>query len=406
MTSTAPSAIVVGGGPGGLMAAEVLAANGCRVVVHEHRSSVGRKFLLAGRSGLNLTNDEPVDSLVHRYGSSGPRLETALHTFSPDDLRDWAEGLGERSFIGSGGRVFPDSLRATPLLRAWLARLNALGVEFATNSRFRGWDHDDLVFEAHDVIGRVRADIVVFALGGASWPRVGSDGGWVEPFTEAGVAVTPLRASNCGVLIPWSDHFVSNHEGLPVKNVSVTVDDHTVRGDLTVTRTGLEGGAVYAHSSALRRQLDEHGRATMLIDLLPDQSMRQAVERLGRRRPKDSTSNALRRAFHLSPTTISFVRETRPALLPSASSALVALLKELPVTIDGLAGIDRAISSSGGVAFDQVDDDFMLVSRPGTYVVGEMLDWDAPTGGYLLQATFSTAVAAARAALRRTGAVS
>lgn len=386
------------------MAAEVLATSGIRVTVHEHRSSVGRKFLLAGRSGLNLTNDEPLEQLLDRYGSARDLLEPAIRAFTPDHLRDWAESLGERSFIGSGGRVFPDSMRATPLLRAWLARLVSLGVEFRTSSAFRGWDGSSLVVESHGARTLIDSDIAVFALGGASWPRVGSDGQWVEAYTSAGIDVKPLRAANCGVLIPWSDHFLAAHEGMPVKNVSVTVADVTVRGDLTITRTGLEGGAVYAHSSALRRLLEQRGRATMLVDLLPDQSFRSAIERLGRRRPKDSTSNALRRAFHLSPASISFVRENRPALLPSAPSALVALLKELPVTVAGLADIDRAISTAGGVSLDEVDHDFMLTSRPGTYVVGEMLDWDAPTGGYLLQASFSTAVAAARAAVARLGA--
>ena len=383
------------------MAAEVLASSGVTVTVYDQRASVGRKFVLAGRSGLNLTNDESIDRFITRYGESSPRLESALRAFTPDDLRAWAESLGERSFIGSGGRVFPDSMRATPLLRAWISRLNSLGVEFRTRARFCGWDGDSVLIDVDDSTETITCDIVVFALGGASWPRVGSDGAWVDTFRSAGVTVNPLRASNCGVLIPWSDHFLANHEGMPVKNVSITVEGNAVRGDVTVTRSGLEGGAVYAHSSALHKQLEHHGQATMLVDLLPDLSLRTAIDRLGRRRSKDSTSNALRRAFRLSPTALSFVRETRPALLPSAASALVALLKELPVTITGLADINRAISTAGGVSLDEVDDDFMLVSRPGTYVVGEMLDWDAPTGGYLLQASFSTGVAAARAALRR-----
>ena len=405
------TAVVVGGGPGGLMAAEVLASAGVRVTVVEHKASAGRKLLLAGRSGLNLTNAEPLEVLLARYGPQREQLAPAIRAFGPDDLRAWCEGLGEPTFVGSSGRVFPVSFRATPLLRAWLRRLDALGVTILTRTRWTGWapgpdgapdPRRPTVEHADGRPEELDADVTILALGGASWPRVGSDGRWVEVVRAAGVEVTPLRPANCGVELDWSDAFRSRFEGVPIKNVRASVqgeDTGGVRGDLMVTAAGLEGGPVYACSAAVRSAIDRDGAATLLLDLHPDLSAEALAGRLGRRRPKDSLSSVLRRAAGLPAVQVALLHEVIESPLPRASADLAALLKAVPVRIGRTASLDRAISTAGGVAFDEVDERFMLRRLPGVYVVGEMLDWEAPTGGYLLQATFSTAVAAARSAL-------
>ena len=397
------TALVVGGGPGGLMAAEVLAAGGMAVTVVEHMPSVGRKLLLAGRSGLNLTHGEATDRLVTRYGVEQERLAPAVRAFDAGALREWCAGLGEPTFVGTSGRVFPSSLRATPLLRAWLRRLDALGVVIRTRTRWEGWDADgaSLLRGPDGVVASLAADATVFALGGASWPRVGSDGGWVPHFVSAGVDVRPLRPANCGVLRDWSAEFVERHAGEPVKNVALRVGSSVARGDMVITDTGLEGGPVYVVAAAARDTLEADGAATLTVDLHPDVSEGDLAQRLGRARPKDSTSSTLRRIAGFGPTAVALLREVCAAPLPRDAATLAALVKAIPIALDGVAPIDRAISSAGGVALHEVDETFMLVRRPGTYVVGEMLDWEAPTGGYLLQATFSTAVAAAKGVLAR-----
>lgn len=401
-TSVPATAIVVGGGPGGLMAAEVLATAGVRVTVVEHMASVGRKFLLAGRSGLNLTHSEPLDRMLARYGSSSPRLEVALRAFDADALRAWSAGLGEPTFIGTSGRVFPTSLRGTPLLRAWLRRLDELGVEVLTRTAWVGWAPDGAL-SVRDRDGAERdlaSEVVVFALGGASWPRVGSDGGWVTRFRAAGIEVHELRPANCGVRIAWPTEFVDRHAGAPVKNVALRVGDTVARGDMVITSTGMEGGPVYSLSAAVREVCDVAGAATVEVDLHPDLGVAQVADRLRRRRPKDSMSSTLKRTLGLDSATVAWLRAVVDRL-PADPDELATLLKAVPMAVDGLVPIDRAISSAGGVALAEVDDTFMLRHMPGTFVVGEMLDWEAPTGGYLLQATFSTAVLAANAAAAR-----
>ena len=409
------TALVVGGGPGGLMAAEVLATAGMRVTVVEHMPSVGRKLLLAGRSGLNLTHSEPIEAMLGRYGQQRRRLEQAIDAFSPADLRAWCVGLGEPTFVGSSGRVFPQSFRATPLLRAWLQRLDRLGVSIITRTRWTGWGHLPdgsidpcritvrTVGDEDSTARELTADVVVLALGGASWPRVGSDGGWAAAVREAGVEVHPLRPANCGVRYEWSPGFVARHGGAPVKNVAATVagdPTSTVRGDITITDDGLEGGPVYTLSAAVREAIDRTGSATLLIDLHPDLTQAEAATRLERRRPKDSLSTALKRTLGLSPTAVALLREVCGDTVSRDTATLAALVKAVPVVVRATASIDRAISSAGGIAFHEIDESFMLHRLPGVFVAGEMLDWDAPTGGYLLQATFATAVAAAQGALR------
>ncbi|MFM2077220.1 MAG: hypothetical protein RJA49_1110 [Actinomycetota bacterium] len=400
--ATVRTAVVVGGGPGGLMAAEVLATAGVRVTVVEHMPSVGRKFLLAGRSGLNLTHSEPIDRMLARYGTQAARLEPALRAFDADALRAWSAGLGEPTFIGTSGRVFPRSLRATPLLRSWLRRLHDLDVRIETRTRWLGWEGDALRFERDGVQHTSAPECTVLALGGASWPRVGSDGGWVPLLRGAGVEVRDLRPANCGVLIAWSPGFVARHAGHPLKNVALSLGTIRSRGDVMITATGLEGGPVYALTAAIRDAADR-GPAALTVDLHPDLSVADVAERLRAGRSKDSLSSTLRRTLGLSPVTVAWLRDVVPTPLPRDPTALAALVKAVPVLLEGVAPIARAISSAGGVALDEVDASFMLRRMPGTYVVGEMLDWEAPTGGFLLQATMATAVAAARAGVTRQG---
>jgi hypothetical protein len=381
-------AVVVGGGPGGLIAAEVLATAGVVVTVLEQMASPGRKLLLAGRGGLNLTHTEPLDAFLDRYGSARSRLAAAIEAFGPDDLRAWAAGLGEEPFVGSSGRVFPASLRATRLLRAWLRRLDDLGVDVRTRHRWDGWT-DALTSSA---------DVTVLALGGASWPRSGSDGSWVATFEDEGIAVAPLRPANVAFAAHWSEPFRERFAGAPLKNVVLSHRGTSVRGEALVSDRGLEGGAVYALSASLRDAIDGDGSATLVADLQPDRSEADIEGRLSRVREKESTSNALRR-IGLSPLAIALVRESCRNRMPADRGVLARLVKAVPIELVATSSIDRAISTAGGVELDEVDETFMLRRRPGTFVAGEMLDWEAPTGGYLLQATFSTGVAAANGAL-------
>jgi uncharacterized flavoprotein (TIGR03862 family) len=382
------------------MAAERCAAGGASVVVVEHRASVGRKLLLAGRSGLNLTHAEPLDALLDRYGSARGRLEPAIRHFGPDDLRAWCHGLGEDTFVGSSGRVFPVSFRATPLLRAWLRRLDELGVEFRVHHRWLGWSGEGVtIADRVGVTTTLRPRVTVLALGGASWPRVGSDGAWVPHVRQLGVDVVPFRPANCGFEVGWTDRFVEQFAGTPLKNIRLSVGGVEVRGDAVITRYGLEGGAVYAVAAPLRDLVETSDEAVLHVDLQPDLDVSAVATRLARVRSKDSRSTALRRALKAAPVAVGLLREVTGNHLPDDPATLAALVKAAPVKVTGAAPIERAISSAGGVALDEVDDSFMLHRRPGVFVVGEMLDWEAPTGGYLLQGVFSTAVSAGDAAI-------
>ncbi len=398
---------VIGGGPAGLMAADVLSAGGAAVTVYERMPSLARKFLMAGRGGLNLTHSEDLEPLLTRYGAAQVRLRPLVENFSPAALTAWCEALGQETFVGSSGRVFPKAMKASPLLRAWLRRLDAAGVQVRLRHAWRGWDDEGrLLFDCPDGPVAIAADATVLALGGASWPRLGSDGGWVASLTGAGVVVTPLQPANCGFLVPWTDVFRNRFEGEPLKRVALTLGDTTVRGEAVITRAGIEGGGIYALSAPLRDAIARTGEVVVHVDLRPDHTQAELETRLSRPRAKQSLSTFLRKSVHLAPVAIGLLQEAAVtfaaplnALTPTE---LAQRMKAVPVRVTGMAAIDKAISSAGGVAWDEVDETLMLRRRPGTFVAGEMLDWDAPTGGYLLQACFATGAAAGHGALNWT----
>jgi len=364
---------IIGAGPAGLMAAEVLSEGGATVRIIDHMASPARKFLMAGRGGLNLTHSEPLDRFLDRYGEARGFLEPAIRAFPPEALIAWCNCLGIETFVGSSGRVFPKTMKASPLLRAWLRRLDGLGVKLELKTEWTG-DKE--------------ADAMILAMGGASWPRLGSDAGWAAILRQRGIEVKELVPANCGVTIDWSDFFMERFAGEPLKRIAMTVGGRTVRGEAVVTRRGLEGGVVYA--------LGPHLRATneLALDLRPDLSVADLEARLARPKGKASQSNFLRKAAGLSPVAIALLREV-------GAPMTAAGLKSLNLTVTGTDTLARAISSAGGVALGEVDRQFELRRWPGVFAVGEMLDWEAPTGGYLLQACFSTAVTAARACLAR-----
>ncbi len=355
------------------MAAEVLAKGGASVTIHDHMAAPARKFLLAGRGGLNLTHSEPLDRFLERYGEAKAFLEPAIRAFPPDALIEWANELGIETFVGSSGRVFPKQMKASPLLRAWLKRLDGLGVQLQTRARWQGFDGTP----------------TILAMGGATWPHLGSDAAWVPILQAAGISVNPLKPSNGRFLVNWSPVFRQRFAGAPIKNVALTYAGHRVRGEVMISHEGIEGGAIYALSRGMR-EVPGH---PLVIDLRPDLTADALSARLARPRGKDTQSNYLRKVAGLVPVAISLLRET-------GTAADAAGIKALPLQILRPAGIARAISSAGGIAREELDANFQLKKLPGVYAVGEMLDWEAPTGGYLLQACFSTAVSAARALLR------
>ena len=387
---------VIGAGPAGLMTADILSAAGLKVTVYDRMPSVARKLLIAGRGGLNLTHSEPLDRLKTRYGAAAARLAPIIDAFPPQALIAWAEALDQPTFVGSSGRVFPETLKASPLLRAWLARLKAQGVEIKTRHDWQGWtEAGNLIFAN----GTAKADATILALGGASWPRLGSNGAWVDILAKQGVPITPLRPANMGFTVAWSDPF-RRFEGEPLKGIALTFNGCTVRGEAMITKTGIEGGALYALSADLREAIAGQGTATPTIDLRPDITQADLTAKLSRPRGSDSLSNFLRKAINLAPVAINLLRETHGT--PAAdAAALAAQIKAAPIRLTGTQPIDRAISTAGGIKLEALDEDLMLRALPNVYAVGEMLDWEAPTGGYLLQATFATAATAARAILRK-----
>jgi uncharacterized flavoprotein (TIGR03862 family) len=395
MPEPGPDAAVIGAGPAGLMAAETLAQAGLTVAVFERMPSPARKLLIAGRGGLNLTHGEPIGTFLDRYGAARAWLAPAIEAFPPAALIAWAEGLGQETFTGSSGRVFPRAMKASPLLRAWLARLGARGVVLHLRHRWVARDADGaLRFETPEGPRAVRPGVAVIALGGASWPRLGSDGTW--PALLPAIAVSPLRPANCGILIPWSEPLRTRHAGAPLKRIAISFRDRSVRGEAVITDTGLEGGAVYALAASLREAIAAEGHARLTLDLRPDLPREALAARLAAPRRGQSLSTFLRKAAGLPPPAIALVHEALHA--GAAGDDLAGLIKALPLTATGTAGLERAISSAGGILRDELDERFMLRRLPGVFACGEMLDWEAPTGGYLLQACFATGVAAGRGA--------
>ena len=380
-----------------MIAAETLARGGVAVTVFDRMANPGRKLLLAGRGGLNLTHSEPREALLQRYGAATKCLSSAIEAFSPDDLRAWCEGLGQATFVGTSGRVFPKAMKSSPLLRAWLLRLRELGVQFETRMLWQGWTPDgELTFAGREQ--PFKAAAVVLALGGASWPRLGSDGGWAPLLAARGVDIAPLTPANCGVVIAWSDLFRSRFSGEPLKRIALTAAGISARGEAMVTTSGLEGGAVYQLGPALRQNLTETTGGGLTLDLRPDFTIDELATKLYRPRGKQSVSNHLRKSAGLPPVAVALLHEAG-AYLPADVTELAKAIKSVPLHVTSLAPIERAISTAGGIAWPELDPHFMLRKLPSVFAAGEMLDWEAPTGGYLLQACFSTGVAAAKGVL-------
>ncbi|MEX0280681.1 MAG: TIGR03862 family flavoprotein [Arenibacterium sp.] len=384
---TAVDALVVGGGPAGLMAAEVLSAKGLSVLVAEAKPSIGRKFLMAGKSGLNLTKAEDPATFIKAYADAAQWLQPAINAFGPDDVQNWARSLGRSLFTGSTGRVFPTEMKASPLLRAWLSRLRERDVMLRTRLKWCGWRAPGLaVFETPDGETEIRYKAMVLALGGASWPRLGSDGAWRALLDAKGIRSAPFAASNAALRIDWSAH-MQRHFGAPLKNICLSCGEFHSRGEAILSRHGLEGGGIYALSRPIREG------APLFIDLVPDIGVETLAHRLSQGRPKESLSNRLRKRARLTPAQVAMVQEfARP--LPTALDDLAEYLKGLRVIHRGLAPIEEAISTSGGIRRDELNSSFMLTRLPGVFCAGEMLDWDAPTGGYLLTVCFATGKAA------------
>jgi uncharacterized flavoprotein (TIGR03862 family) len=396
MASEKYDVVVVGGGPAGLRAAELTSAAGRRTLLADHKPSVGRKFLVAGRGGLNLTHSEPVENFLARYGESSARWETMLAEFSPAELRAWAAGLGIETFIGTSGRVFPLTKQAAPLLRRWIERLRKQGVSFRPRHALAGlrrakngeWTVD---FTTAQGLAKIPTRAVILALGGASWPQTGSDGGWVNLLAEMGVAIAPLLPANCGYEVEWSPDFLAQAEGLPLKNIGVRAGGESVAGELLITKYGLEGGALYLLGRALRAM----EKPALEIDLKPAFTAEQLAGKIRHAKSAHLLDQATQ-AWKLGPVAVALLQARAPF---DSAANLAALAKAYPLTLRGPRPVDEAISSAGGVKWSELDDHLMLKSHPGVFCAGEMIDWDAPTGGYLIQGCFSTAACAARGLL-------
>ena len=404
-TEDARSVAVIGGGPAGLIAAERLRAAGLRVDLYEAKGSVGRKFLIAGKGGLNLTHSEPRPGFDARYRERAPEIGRWLDRFDADALREWARGFGVDTYVGSSGRVFPHDRKAAPLLRGWVRRLREQGVAFHVQHRWAGWDDAGaLRFDAPQGEARATPDAVLLALGGGSWPELGSDGAWTAWLAARGVGLAPLRPANCGFEVGWSAHFAQRHAGAPVKPVVVHWRDaagaeRALQGECVATRYGVEGSVIYAISAELRELVDRDGFADLALDLVPGRSEAQLQAAMARPRGARSLSEHLRRAAGVHGVKAGLLHEALPREALQDPARLAAALKRLPLRLLRPRPIDEAISSAGGIRFEALDARLMLRALPGVFAAGEMLDWEAPTGGYLLTACFASGLVAAEGVL-------
>lgn len=388
--------VIVGGGPAGLMAAEAAASTDTHVELYDAMPSVGRKFLLAGKGGLNLTHSEPIEPFLSRYGQHRAFIEPAIRSFPPSDLRDWARKLGMETFVGTSGRIFPTDLKAAPLLRAWLRRLRQSGVQFHIRHRWRGWDEEGrLRFTTPQGLVHAHADAVVLALGGGSWPHLGSDAAWTQILAEQKIPIAPLKPANCGFDVRWSEHFRTKFAGQPVKTVEVTaktVDGMVIRqrGECVVTETGVEGGLIYTVSSHVRDAIATEGTATLWLDLAPDRSLQQLTKNLSKPRGKRTLATHLARCAGIAGVKAGLLREVVSKDVLADSARLASAIKSISLTLTAPRPLAEAISTAGGVSFEALDNRLMLRARSGVFCAGEMLDWEAPTGGYLLTGCMAT----------------
>ena len=376
---------IIGGGPSGLMAADILSANGYAVTIYERKATFGRKFLMAGRGGLNISNSENIDDFIKNYGIKSNIFKNIINNFTPENLRDWCKGLGERTFIGSSGRIFPESFKASPLLRAWIKRLDQQNVIFKLNHNWLGWKKDNLIFKTKSGIIYIESNMTILSLGGASWPNLGSDGSWVKILKDQNIEVSNLQPSNCGFMVEWSKIFSKRFEGKSLKSVSLSFQDKNILGEFIITKNGVEGGAIYTLSSLLREEINKNGEAKLILDLKPDFNIKETNKRLQKPKLKLSITNYLRKTLNLSDVAIGLLMEL-PDRNNSSPEKITNNIKSYALILKKPFGINRAISTAGGVTFNSIDKNFMLNNKKNVFIAGEMLDWEAPTGGYLLQA--------------------
>lgn len=392
---------IVGGGPAGLMAAEVISAHNVKVDLYDSMPSVGRKFLMAGKGGLNITHSEPFEQFVSRYGKRRANIEPMLKVFGPEELRQWVHGFGIETFVGTSGRVFPVGMKASPLLRAWLKRLSDSGVTFHLRHRWTGWRTDrSLRFEAPQGEKIVNTDAIILALGGGSWSRLGSNGAWVPRLREVWAEVEPLRPSNCGFDVAWSPHFRQRFEGHPLKSVTLSFGSFHQQGEFIITKTGVEGSLIYAASSMLRDEIEVKGKAIITLDLAPNRSEEWLQEKLSKPRGSRSIAAHLEKTINLKGVKAGLLHEFVSKQDFTSPAQLAYFIKHLSVPLIAPRPLEEAISSAGGVTFESLDGNLMLRSMPGVFCAGEMLDWEAPTGGYLITACMSSGYAAGQGVLK------
>jgi len=397
--------IIIGGGPAGLMAAEYLASQGFSVDVYDAKPAVLRKFLVAGKGGLNLSRDDKFDKFLSRYGNREKELEPFLRSFGPTELRTWVQNLGFETFVGSSGKIFPSNMQAVSIRLAWIQRLKQQGVRFHLNQRWLGWDQEkNLVFQSKFENVIALSDAVILALGGASWPITGSDGTWATILQQIGVEIAPFKPANCGFDVKWSDYFRDRFQGTPLKSVAIHFQPTSgkpveQRGEFVITHYGVEGSLIYAFSAAIRDEILENGKAIIHLDLAPDWTIEQLETRLSRPRGSRSISSFIEKSIGIHGVKAGLLWEYLPRSIFNDPKDLAATIKALPVPLVAPRPIEEAISTAGGVRFEDLDDHLMLRKIPGVFCAGEMLDWEAPTGGYLLTACFSTGLAAARGAI-------